>query len=139
MFGDTTSGNNSGTLNIHLLPCSVRESLIGASEDRIPAKCNEDLLAAKGYVGPMSIVTYFNEGKFQLDEFGSSSIQKRSVIKQLHADEERPHSYSTVVSKSLLVDQSSYFQLGQSDEADFHTMHFEAPTPSANSAWPTRA
>ena len=38
----TEYGPNFKTMDIQLLPCNMRETIIGGSEDRIPSDCNYD-------------------------------------------------------------------------------------------------
>lgn len=67
LYGTEGLDKSSATLDVQFLPCNVKETLLGGTEDRIPAKCNVDQKAAIGYVGPMQMVAIFNEGNFQMD------------------------------------------------------------------------
>ena len=82
------------------------------------------------------MVVYFNEGTFQLDDFGQSRIKKRSVLKRMQVDETRPNWISTTVNKNLLIDGSNYLHYGLDDEAVFTTITFDPARPSASTAWP---
>ena len=57
-------------------------------------------------------------------------------MKELLADEKRPHTIEATVNKNLLIDDTSALQLGQSDQAEFETIHFDGATPSPRSVWP---
>lgn len=58
--GDSTA--ESGTLDVQVLPCHVKETLLGGTEDRIPAICNRDQQTSIDYIGPMQMVAIYNEG-----------------------------------------------------------------------------
>ena len=43
LWGDSADSTaQSGTLDVQVLPCHVKETLLGGTEDRIPAICNRD-------------------------------------------------------------------------------------------------
>lgn len=119
LWGTEAAGENYGTLDVQFLPCGVKETLLGGKEDRIPLSCNYDKQAAMNYIGPMQMVAYFNEGKFQLDDFGHSRIKKRSVLRRIQVDETRPNWIGTTISKNLLIDASGYLHYGLDEEAQF--------------------
>ena len=40
LYGTEGLDTNSGTLDVQFLPCNVKETVLGGTEDRIPATCN---------------------------------------------------------------------------------------------------
>ena len=47
-----------------LLPCNMKETLIGGTEDRIPEDCNWDRDELLKYLGPLRLLIYNNMGSF---------------------------------------------------------------------------
>ena len=54
----------------------MRETQIGGTEDRIPADCNFDKKAAIDYLGELSVIVYYNNARFQQNEFGEWKIER---------------------------------------------------------------
>lgn len=63
-----------------LLPCNMRETLLGGEEDKIPDDCNYDKNELIKYLGPLRMLIWKNVGRFELDEYGEGRISKESVI-----------------------------------------------------------
>lgn len=51
-------------MDIMFLPCSMRETLIGGKEDRIPDDCNYNQTELFDYLGPLQIHVWMNSGRF---------------------------------------------------------------------------
>ena len=51
-------------MDIMLLPCGMRETLIGAKEDSIPTDCNYNQTKLFDYLGPLQILVWKNAGRF---------------------------------------------------------------------------
>lgn len=57
---------NSQTIDIMLVPCNMRDTLLGdfTKEDRIPENCNYDKDKLIEYLGPIQLLVYQNSGSF---------------------------------------------------------------------------
>lgn len=66
LYGEEPSINMK-TIDIMLLPCMMKETMLGGKVDRIPDECNWDRDELVKYLGPLSMLIYKNEGSFQLD------------------------------------------------------------------------
>ena len=128
--------DNTRTIDIMLLPCNMRETLLGGTEDRIPADCNWEKDELIKYLGPLRMLTYKNVGSFQLDEFGHDRVIKESTMTQTQFDEHRPSWINTKMRYNLLADETQFLQFGIEEEVEFTSIEVDAPQPSSMSEWP---
>ena len=63
LFGTESSGTYS-EIDIGVLPCNVRLTTLGATDDRISDTCVADLTKQIEYLGPMNILIYYNHEVF---------------------------------------------------------------------------
>ena len=79
LFGEDPA-DNTKTIDFMLLPCNMKETLLGGKEDRIPEDCNWDRNELTKYLGPIRMLIYSNVETLQLDEFGEDRVIKESKI-----------------------------------------------------------
>ena len=134
------SGNENSAsyraMDIMIVPCGMRETIIGGTEDRVPEDCNYDRDAFMKYLGSIQMLMYFNKGQFELGEFGDESVSYSSDIKVVQAASDRPSWIWTKLVQNLLADETNFIQLGNADEVEFVTLDFESPRPSSMTVWP---
>ena len=51
-------------LEILVLPCNMKLTLIGDTEDRIPDDCIADLDKQREYLGPLNLIIAYNQSIF---------------------------------------------------------------------------
>ena len=56
--------DNTKTLDIMLLPCNMKETMLGGKEDAIPEDCNYDRDELIKYLGPLRMLIWKNVGRF---------------------------------------------------------------------------
>ena len=68
-------------IDIIAMPCHMRESLIGGTQDNIRKDCVRDPEAVYEYLQNMATVAWYNYGVFRHNEFGKEDrISKRSNL-----------------------------------------------------------
>ena len=138
LYGTESSGIYS-ELDVMIMPCNVKLSPFGATDERIAPDCVNDLDEQIKYLGPMNMLVYFNQESFMQDEYGNARIGRFSTIRNIQTDEYRPNFIIGTVQKNSLQDESQVLQLGEEEEFLFNSVHFSNPRPSAWSGFPTDA
>ena len=70
------------------MPCHMKESLIGGSEDNIREDCVRDPEAVYEYLTSVTTIAWYNYGVFRHNEFGKEDrISKRSSLLKYKTDE----------------------------------------------------
>ena len=75
MYGSETSGNF-GSLDIMIVPCHFKETVMGGKVDKIPPNCNRDKDKFIDYIGhaAVNLVSYYNTKEFRSDEYGQEKL-----------------------------------------------------------------
>ena len=133
--GNANSASYRG-MDIMIVPCGMRETKLGGTEDKVPEDCNYDREAFMKYLGSIQMLMYFNKGQFELGEFGDESVSYSSDIKVVMAASDRPSWIWNKLVQNLLADETNFIQLGNADEVEFVTLDFEPPQPSSMNVWP---
>ena len=60
LLGGTTGSAKYRYLDISMVPCGMRETNMGGTEDRIPEDCNYDRKALIEYLGSIQMKIYYN-------------------------------------------------------------------------------
>ena len=56
--------DNTKTIDVMLLPCNMKITLLDGDADRIPDECNWDRKKLIEYLGPIRMMVYNNFGSF---------------------------------------------------------------------------
>lgn len=106
-------------IDIHVLPCNVKEINLAGAEDRIPEECVWDKQETMRYLGTVAMVVYHNEAKFEGMKFGKDRVSNRSRVWKQNIDLNWPHWYPTIIEQNTLQDETAFFALGLQNEAEF--------------------
>ena len=66
------------TLDVMVVPCAVKLTLIGGKEDRIPPECEMNREKSMSWFQNFNIVTYYNQGRFLQDLYNEDRITWKS-------------------------------------------------------------
>ena len=53
---------------------------LGYTEDKVSDECRANLQEQIDYLGPIDVLMYYNDEKYQINEYGDKSILRESVI-----------------------------------------------------------
>ena len=56
--------SNAKNVDVMLLPCNMKISILDGDADRIPEECNYDRDKLIEYLGPIRMLVYYNSGRF---------------------------------------------------------------------------
>ena len=80
VFGNEKNGNYQ-RIEIVLLPCNyLHTSLGGGTVDIVSKNCNADLDAQIEYLGPLEIVLYHTQERFNQRVYGEESLELESIL-----------------------------------------------------------
>ena len=113
------------------MPCHMKETLIGGTEDIIREDCVRDPEAVYEYVHNMATVVWFNYGVFKHNEFTREErISKRSSLLKYKTGERDSIWRDATVHVNKLQDETGLFK--GKDEVDFMNFKFgDALKPSS--------
>ena len=131
------NGAYHSVLDVMLVPCNVKNTVLGGEEDNIPTDCNWDRQAAIDYIGDLNIVAYYNQGRFNPIGFGEESIQTSSTIHKDRTDTYHSTWIPVHIEKNILEDEVQIVQMGQASEHEFIDLSFKTVLPSTYNKWPT--
>ena len=98
IWGTEASGN-SGLIDVIAMPCHVRETMIGGTEDRIPADCERNIERYREYLGPgQDLVAYHNQQAFHIDEYGELRVTEHSFVSMQQLETLKPTWVATIIS-----------------------------------------
>ena len=86
----------------------------------------------------MNWIIYYNQERFQLDQYGTTRIESYSTIRNIQTDQRTPQWINTVVNKNQLGDEIGYVQWGDEEEIEFNSVTFDPPRPSAWTEFPSK-
>ena len=74
-----------GTFNaieVMIVPCATKLTLMGGKEDRIPEDCESDKQVTIDWLESFNIVTYYNQGLFNQGDYEEERISWNSYVMQ---------------------------------------------------------
>lgn len=131
MIGGEYEDDNYTELDIIMAPCNYVHTMYGYTEDSVHPECYTNLKRQWDYVGPSQWLFLMNQERINLEEFGSSVIQRFSEIKTQQFDERTPNYVNVSHLVNSFGDESDVFQYGQEDFDDFIQVDPMLPQASA--------
>lgn len=120
LYGSEAKGDFSA-LDVAVIPCHMKETLIGREVDNIPTNCNRDQEELAKYLSnSYNLLTLYNTKDFQIDQFGVSKLKKKSAFFQNQLAPMMPTWVETFIEAWRLSDETNLIQFGGSDENYFH-------------------
>ena len=78
MYGSEAKARYSA-VDISVVPCHLKETLIGRKIDNIPPNCNRDKDKLANYLtSSYNLLTLYNTKEFQVDKYGAESLKNKS-------------------------------------------------------------
>ena len=82
----TESQGYFNVIDVMVVPCAVKLTLLGGESDRIPEDCEMDREESIKWLGNFNILSYYNQGRFNLEGFKEDRVDWSSYVKQNQMD-----------------------------------------------------
>lgn len=134
----TIAGGDHTLSDVMGMPCHMKESLVGGTQDNIRNDCEKNSTAVYEYLSNMSTVFWYNYGSFKQKEFGNDDrVSKKSNLEKYKTTENVATWRGASIHISQLQDETDFFQWGQFDEVEFQDFKIAELRPSSFKNWPT--
>ena len=76
-----------------LLPCNYVHQYLGYTEDKVYPFCKWNKNDQIEYLGPVKVIMYVNDEKYEPTEYGEDAILRESILIQQSIDIEQPSTF----------------------------------------------